>query len=131
MAETDTLLAHLSWRFHPRMEEVAVAALAYVLNRYPASREGLDELLRGTVKDMRLSNQEFETEAFASDGTRPNVLQKGDDGKKERLFIEGFHDTRGMRIPFGGIVPRYLPSTVTRSIGPGSSHACEPSMRPR
>ena len=43
------LLAHLSWRFHPRMEEVAVAALAYILNRYPASREGLNEVLRQAV----------------------------------------------------------------------------------
>ena len=82
-----TLLAHLSWRFHPRMEEVAVAALVHILNRYPASREGLDELLERTVPDMRLSAQPFETEVSAPDGTRPDVLQKGDDGK-ERLFIE-------------------------------------------
>lgn len=44
-----TLLAQLSWRFHPRMEEVAVEALAYILNRYPASAEGLAQLLKGTV----------------------------------------------------------------------------------
>ena len=87
MAEIDTLLAHLCWRFHPRMEELAVEALAYILNRYPDSRRGLDELLKRAVPDMRLSNQPFETEASALDGTRPDVLQKGDDGS-ERLFIE-------------------------------------------
>ncbi len=81
-----TLLAQLSWRFHPRMEELAVEALAYILDRYPASIEGLAELVE-PVPDMRLSAQPFETEAVAPDGTRPDVLQRGDDGS-ERLFIE-------------------------------------------
>ena len=81
------MLAHLSWRFHPRMEEVAVEALAYVLNRYPESTKGLEELLKRAVPGMSLSAHRFETEAFAPDGTRPDVLQKGDDGE-ERLFIE-------------------------------------------
>ena len=82
-----TLLAQLSWRFHPRMEEVAVEALTYILNRYPASREGLAELVERPVPDMRLSAQPFETEAVAPDGTRPDVLQRGDD-RRERFFIE-------------------------------------------
>ena len=81
-----TLLAQLSWRFRPRMEELAVEALAYILNRYPASKEGLAELVE-PVPDMRLSAQPCETEAVAPDGTRPDVLQRGDDGS-ERLFIE-------------------------------------------
>ena len=42
-----SLLAQLSWWFHPRMEEVAVEALAYILNRYPASRGGLNERVLG------------------------------------------------------------------------------------
>ena len=87
MAREDTLLAHLSWRFHPRMEEVAVEALAYILNRYPASRGALAELLERAVPGMSLSAQPFETEASAPDGTRPDVLQKGDEGT-ERIFIE-------------------------------------------
>ena len=81
-----TLLAQVSWRFHPRIEELAVEALAYILNRYPASMEGVAELLE-PVPDMRLSAQPCETEAVAPDGTRPDVLQRGDDGS-ERLFIE-------------------------------------------
>lgn len=85
------LLAHLSWRFHPRMEEVAVAALAYILNRYPASRSGLNDVLQQAVPDLQLSDGSFETEAAAADGTRPDVMQTGVDGE-ERLFIEAkFH----------------------------------------
>ena len=87
MCDVPTLLAHLSWRFHPRMEEVAVEALAYVFNRYPESREGLEELLKRAIPCMGLSAHGFETEPVAPDGTRPDVLQKGDDGEK-RLFIE-------------------------------------------
>lgn len=82
-----TLLAQLSWRFHARMEEVAVEALTYILNRHPASREGLAELLKGAVPTMSLSDRPFETEAVAPDGSKPDVLQRGDDGS-ERLFIE-------------------------------------------
>ena len=45
----DGLLARLSWWFHPRMEEVVVEGLAYLLNRYPVSRGGADEhLARGS-----------------------------------------------------------------------------------
>lgn len=81
------LLARLSWRFHPRMEEVAVEALAYILNRYPASREGLAEFVERAVKGLSLSDQPFETEVAAPDGTRPDIVHQGDDGT-ERLFIE-------------------------------------------
>lgn len=81
------LLAHLSWRFQTGIEELAVEALAYILNRYPDSRDGLDELLKRAVPDMKLSAERFETEVSAPDGTRPDVLQKGDDGR-ECFFIE-------------------------------------------
>ena len=88
-----SLLADLSWRLHPRMEEVAVAALAYILNNYPDTRGGLKELLEQGVPEMRLSDEPFQTEAADPDGTRPDVLQEGDDGK-ERLFVEAkFHAT--------------------------------------
>ena len=86
-----SLLAHLSWRFHPRMEEVAVAALAHILNRYPASRGGLKEVLERAVPGMRLSDEPFQTEVAFPDGARPDVLQKGAD-KQKRLLIEAkFH----------------------------------------
>ena len=68
-----------------------MAALAYILNRYPALREGLNEVLQQHVPDFELSDGPFETEASAPDGTRPDLMQKGVDGK-ERLFIEAkFH----------------------------------------
>ena len=82
-----TLLAQLSWRFHPRMEEIAVEGLVYILDRYPASIKGLAALVERAVQDMTLSTQPFETEAVAPDGTRLDVLQRGDDGN-ERLVIE-------------------------------------------
>lgn len=81
------LLAHLTWRFHPRTEEVAVAALAYILNRYPASREGLNDVLQQMVPDLPLSDGPFQTEVSAPDGTKLDVVQTGMDGE-ERLFIE-------------------------------------------
>ena len=88
-----SLLADLSWRLHPRMEEVAVAALAYILNNYPDTRGGLKELLEQGVPEMRSSDEPFQTEAADPDGTRPDVLQERDDGK-ERLLIEAkFHAT--------------------------------------
>ncbi len=82
-----TLLAHLIWRFDLGIEGVAVEALTYILNRYPASRAGFAALVERLIPDMRLSAQPFETEAIGPDGTRPDVLQRGDDGS-ERLFIE-------------------------------------------
>lgn len=94
MSDTETsrpLLAQLAWRFHPRMEEVAVAALAHILNRYPVSIGGLSEVLEHVVPGMRLSDERFQTEVSFLDGARPDVLQKGVDGK-DRLMIEAkFH----------------------------------------
>ena len=93
MNETKTsrpLLAQLAWRFHPRMEEVAVAALAHILNRYPVSRGGLSEVLEH-VPGLRLSDERFQTEVSFPDGARPDVLQKGVDGQS-RLMVEAkFH----------------------------------------
>ena len=87
-AETSRLLlAHLSWRFHPPMEVLAVAVLEYILNRYPDSRGGLDEWLRDAVPGMGLSGERFETEVADPKLGRPDVLQKGRDGE-ERFFIE-------------------------------------------
>lgn len=91
MKASRPLLAQLAWRFHPRMEEVAVEALAHLLNRYPASRGGLSEVLEHKVPRMRLSDERFQTEVSFADGARPDVLQKGVDGQS-RLMVEAkFH----------------------------------------
>ena len=98
-----TLLAQLCWRFHPGTEGLAVEALVYILDRYPASIAGLAEIV-APVPAMRLSAQPFETEVVALDGTRPDVLQRGDDGS-ERLFIEAkFYAslTRNQPVPLLG-----------------------------
>ena len=85
------LLAQLAWRFHPRLEEVAVEALAHILNRYPVSRGGLSDVLEHVVSGMRLSDEPFQTEVSFPDGARPDVLQKGVDGQG-RLMVEAkFH----------------------------------------
>ena len=99
-----TLLAQLCWRFHPGTEGLAVEALVYILDRYPASIEGLAELV---APAMGLSAQPFETEVVAPDGTRPDVLQRGDDGS-ERLFIEAkFYAplTRNQPVPYLARLP--------------------------
>ncbi|WP_420462732.1 hypothetical protein [Candidatus Palauibacter sp.] len=85
-----SMLTHLSWRFHPRMEELAVAALAYILEHYPDSRRGLNEVLQGVVSGMELSDEPFQPEVAAPDGTRVDLVQEADG--EERLFIEAkFH----------------------------------------
>ena len=93
MKASRPLLAQLAWRFHPRMEEVAVAALAYILNRYPVSRGGLSEVLEHIVPGMRLSDEAFQTEVSFPDGARPDVLQKGVDGQR-RLMVEAKLETK-------------------------------------
>ena len=91
-AETSRLLlAHLSWRFHPPMEVLAVAVLEYILNRRPNSRQGLGELLTRIVPGMRLSGKPFETEVTDPKRGRPDVLQRGDGGD-ERFLIEAKFD---------------------------------------
>ena len=89
----DGLLARLSWWFHPRMEEVAVEGLAYLLNRYPVSRGGVDEVLRDAGVELRTSHEPFETEAADLEKGRPDILQKGEPSQEgedpeKRLFIE-------------------------------------------
>ncbi|WP_419860450.1 hypothetical protein [Candidatus Palauibacter sp.] len=111
MSDTETsrpLLAQLAWWFHPRMEEVAVEALAHILNRYPASRGGVNELLVRAVPNLRVSHETFETEAADLQRRRPDMLQKGDDGE-ERLFIEAkFYAglTRNQPVPYLERLPK-------------------------
>ena len=70
-----TLLAHLSCRFHPRMQELAVEALAHILNRHPDSRGGLDDIL-GEM-----------TEANGSSSRRSSTRRHADHPWSERRSI--------------------------------------------
>lgn len=86
MAETDTLLAHLSPSFTAQTENIAVEALGYVLNKYPGSREGLDDVVRSGVRNVN-PVVEVRTQASALDGTRPDLVGV-DEGGAERVLIE-------------------------------------------
>lgn len=95
-----SMLAHLSWRFHPRTEELAVAALAYILNRDPESRRGLAGVLERAVPGMGLSDEPFLTEYTLPNGGKVDLVQETD-GKK-RLFIEAkFHASLTNHQPVG------------------------------
>ena len=86
MAENDTLLAHLSPSFTSQTENIAVEALGYVLNKYAGSREGLDDVVRTGVRNVK-SVVKVRTQASAPDGTRPDLVGV-DEGGAERVLIE-------------------------------------------
>ena len=86
MAEIDTLLAHLSPSFTSQTENIAVEALGYVLNKYAGSREGLDDVVRSGVRNVKPVDR-VRTQASALDGTRPDLVGVDEDGA-ERVLIE-------------------------------------------
>ncbi len=86
MAEIDTLLAHLSPSFTSQTENIAVEALGYVLNKYSGSREGLDDVVRSGVRNVK-PVVKVRTQASALDGTRPDLVGVDEDDA-ERVLIE-------------------------------------------
>ena len=86
MAEIYTLLAHLSPSFTSQTENIAVEALGYVLNKYAGSREGLDDVVRSGVRNVK-PVVKVRTQASALDGTRPDLVGV-DEGGAERVVIE-------------------------------------------
>lgn len=86
MAEIDTLLAHLSPSFTSQTENIAVEALGYVLNKYSGSREGLDDVVRSGVRNVK-PVVKVRTQASALDGTRPDLVGV-DESDAERVLIE-------------------------------------------
>ena len=86
MAEIDTLLAHLSPSFTSQTENIAVEALGYILNKYAGSREGLDDVVRSGVRNVK-PVVKVRTQASALDGTRPDLVGVDEDGA-ERVLIE-------------------------------------------
>ena len=86
MANGTTLLAHLSRLFSPQTENVAVEALGYVLNKYAATRDGLDDVVRSGVGDVR-PIVKVRTQVSNPDGTRPDLVGIDEDGA-ERVLIE-------------------------------------------
>lgn len=86
MAENETLLAHLSPLFTHRIEEIATAALGYILKNSAPAREGLDDVVRSGVQGVS-PVREVRTQAQRQDRTRPD-LSGLDEGKTERVLIE-------------------------------------------
>ncbi len=86
MAEIDTLLAHLSPSFTAQTENIAVEALGYVLNKYAGSREGLNDVVRSGVRNVKPVDK-VHTQASALDGTRPDLVGVDEDDA-ERVLIE-------------------------------------------
>ena len=86
MAEVDTLLAHLSPSFTSQTENIAVEALGYVLNKYAGTREGLDDVVRSGVRDVKPIVKVC-TQVSKQDGTRPDLVGIDEDGA-ERVLIE-------------------------------------------
>ena len=86
MAEIDTLLAHLSPSLTSQTENIAVEALGYVLNKYAGSREGLNDVVRSGVRNVKPVDK-VQTQASALDGTRPDLVGV-DEGGAERVLIE-------------------------------------------
>ncbi len=86
MADIDTLLAHLSPLFTSQTENIAVETLGYLLNKYAGSREGLDDVVRSGVRNVKPVIQ-VRTQASAPDGTRPDLVGVDEDGA-ERVLVE-------------------------------------------
>ena len=86
MSRADTLLAHLCRLFAPQTENVAVEALGYVLNKYAGTREGLDDVVRSGVRDVKPVVKVC-TQVSNLDGTRPDLVGIDEDGA-ERVLIE-------------------------------------------
>ena len=86
MAEIDTPLAHLSPSFTSQTENIAVEVLGYVLNKYAGSREGLDDLVRLGVNNVKPVFQ-VRKQVSALDGARPGLAGVDGDGA-ERVLIE-------------------------------------------
>ncbi len=86
MPEIDTLLAHLSPSLTSRTEDIAVEALGYILSKYPSSREGLDDIVRSGVANVKPVAQ-VRTQVSGRDGTRPDLVGL-DEGETERVLVE-------------------------------------------
>ena len=85
MSDDATLMAHLIPRITNQVEDAATDALGYILNRSPASREALTDLLReGGFKMPSIARVATQVE---EDGLRPDMEGYDESGVK-RLVVE-------------------------------------------
>lgn len=87
MAENDTLLVRLSPWFTNRTEEVVTEALGFIFEKSPASREGLDDVVRSGVSGVAPVSKVLTQKQDWGDGTRPDLVGM-DEGNTERVLIE-------------------------------------------
>ena len=87
MADSNTLLVHLSRGFTNRTEEVATEALGFIFDKSAASREALDDVVRSGVSGVAPVSKVLTQKQDWGDGTRPD-LSGMDEGNTERVLIE-------------------------------------------
>lgn len=86
MTSHGSLLAHLTYRFTERTEDIAVEALGYILSTSEAAREGLLGLLRsGGAKVAELGR--IGTQVTGDEGERPDLVGWDHNGD-ESLLVE-------------------------------------------
>ena len=86
-ADGNALLRHLASRFRGNTEDVATEALWHLLDKSPACREALNDVLQSGVRGLKpvvgVRTQVVDPE----DGTRPDLVGF-DEGGKERALVE-------------------------------------------
>ena len=86
MAESKSLLAHLTPSFYRPIEDRGTDGLAYILNKSAACRGALDGLLRdGEFRPQSISR--VETQVMDDSRSRPDMVGYDKDGKR-RLMVE-------------------------------------------
>lgn len=86
MAESDTLLANLVWRFPGHQEDIATEALAHILAKSDASVEALNDVVQSGVRDVK-PIKDVRTQVLHADGSQPDMVGF-DDERKERVIVE-------------------------------------------
>ena len=84
--DNNSLLAHLTWRFTNRTEEVATESLCYILSQWPEARAALVEALRAAEVDIGTTVR-VQTEVIGEKNERVDLVIY-DDANIERVLIE-------------------------------------------
>ena len=86
MAESDTLLANLVWRFPGHQEDIATAALVHILEKSDASIEALNDVVQSGVREVK-PIVSVGLQVQGSDGSKPDLVGFDED-RKERVIAE-------------------------------------------
>ena len=101
MAESDTLLANLAWRFPGNREDIATEALKHILEKSDASMDALNDIVRSGVKDVKAICSVATQVTSYRDGSRPDLIGK-DEEERERVIVE---------VKFDAVLTRNQPNT--------------------